>query len=187
MGETWIGRTSMLEGRIIKKGRAGEALVRFFLVGTDGDGNASWKEVRAELEIRLADGTPPYPLRGLYTGDKKLVPLVAPGMSLPVKAHPENDDKVAIDWKAWEVAGGAATAEAEGGDVRAKAENAAAYDGARPAPSAPGTSVGASDSASAATATWRDQALEGLDEALRIGNITQAEYDQGKRDIEAMG
>ena len=86
----------------------------------------------------------------------------------------------------WEAAGGAAAAEAGGGDVGAKAENASAYDGT-PAPSASGASVSESDSVSTATGTWRDQALEGLDEALRIGNITQAEYDQGTRDVEAMG
>lgn len=53
-------------------------------------------------------------LRGLFNGDKRRAPHVWPASELPVKLHPSRDDKLVVDWKAWDEQGGLAATQARG-------------------------------------------------------------------------
>lgn len=120
---------------MLRNGRAATAIARFCLQGSDNDGNPSWSEVKAELEVNLPNGSTST-LRGLFNGDRKISPYVWPGTELPVKLHPEKDDKLVIDWKAWKEEGGLSAAQERGSFEQTVEANAEAH-----------RSGGASDSA----------------------------------------
>lgn len=111
--EIYRGRTPMFKGRLLRNGRPATAKVRFCRQSSDDEGNPSWARIQADLDITMPGGEV-QTLRGLYNGHRKAARFVWPGTVLPVKLHPDEDDKLAIDWKAWESGGGLADAKARG-------------------------------------------------------------------------
>ena len=53
------------------------------------------------LEVRV-DGQAPYELQGLFRIPVKLIGSVGPGTVVPVKVHPSDPNKVAVDWGSWD-------------------------------------------------------------------------------------
>ncbi len=191
-GETWVSRIPVRSKPVLKKGRPGRGLVAFVLEGSS-DESVRWSELFAEIEIHLGDGTEPYPLRGMFNGDagglmawRTVAPWVTPGTSLPLRVHPERDDKVVIDWTAWKDEGGDEAAKAAVDEEDAARQNQAAYESGREqvAPgSAPATPVSAGP-VDDPIAPFRATIIAGLDEALALGNISQEKYD---REIAELG
>lgn len=48
------------------------------------------------------EGQQPYELQGLFRIPARLVDVVQAGTVVPVKVHPKDPKKAAIDWAAWE-------------------------------------------------------------------------------------
>ena len=48
------------------------------------------------------EGKQPYELQGLFRIPARLVEVVQADMVVPVRVHPKNQNKAAIDWDAWE-------------------------------------------------------------------------------------
>ena len=117
---------------------------------------------------------------------RTVAPWVTPGTSLPLRAHPERNDKVVIDWGAWKDQGGADAAKAAVDEEEAARQNLAAYESGRPQAvpgSAPATAVSAGATGDP-IASFRATIIAGLDEALALGNISQERHD---REIAELG
>jgi hypothetical protein len=175
--EMWLGRTPVLQGRVLKKGRPTTAVVRFLLRGTDSEGNASWAELRGELEVG-PPGAEATVLRGLFNGHKKMAGYVRPGTQLPVKLHPTNDEKLVIDWKQWERDGGLAAARAQGEVGDAAKANAAVQSGA-PDTGPPTQTVSAGDGGGG----WQQATIQGWQEAVASGHMSEDEFQQAMADL----
>jgi len=182
--EMWVGRTPFLQRSTLKKGRPTTATVRFALRGTDGEGNATWKELRGELEVAMPGGEVQV-LRGLFNGDKKMSPFVLPGMQLPVKLHPDRDDKLVIDWDAWKDQGGFDQARAQGGEGEAAQANSAAHSGTPVDAAPPQQMTSAGDPA--AGGGWQAQTIKAWQDAVAAGAMTQEDFEKAMADLRAAG
>lgn len=180
--EMWRGRTPFLKGRTLRNGRQATATVKFCLQGSDSNGSPSWSEIKAELEVTMPTGDVA-PLRGLFNGDRKASPFVWPAMQLPVKLHPDKDDKLVIDWKAWEAEGGVDAAKARGSAQQAAEANASVH-GEGAAGNGPSQSAAAAPaSSSGGGSDWQAQSLAAWQQALASGQMSQAQYDKAVADL----
>ena len=180
--EMWRSRTPMMQKRILRNGRPSTATVRFCLIGSDGEGSATWSEIKAELEVDVP-GSTPIVLRGLFNGHKKMAPHVVPGTRLPVSLHPSDDQKLVIDWGRWEREGGLAAAKEQAGEGEARQRNADAYgSGAAKRGEQTGAAAGAGASATAGGG-WQEQSIAGWRQAVASGHMSQAEFDKAMADL----
>ena len=90
--------------KLLRDGVPGTAVVKHFKTMTEASniGNAQHD---FKLEITV-DGKPPYELQGLFRIPVRFIERLSEGMTLPVKMHPSNPKKAAIDWDAWETGSG---------------------------------------------------------------------------------
>jgi hypothetical protein len=181
----WRNRTPFLKGRVLKNGRPARATVRFALRGTDSEGNATWKELRGELEVAMPGGDVVV-LRGLFNGDRKRSPFVLPGMQVPVKLHADDDQKLVIYWDAWEDEGGLAQAKAQGGEGEAAKANATVHAGT-PVDSAPPSQMMSAGEAAPAAGGWQAQTIKAWQDAVAAGAMSQEDYEKAIADLRAAG
>jgi hypothetical protein len=172
--EMFVRRSPMFVKRFLKKAVPATAVVRYVIPDTGDGGGAPWDNLNAELEVSIG-GREPYSLKGIFNGDKKLAPFVAPGATLPVRADPDNPNKVAIDWDEWRSAGGATDGDHE--DVARANREAYEATGAEAV-----TTMAAGEEASFDSSSWQGPFLAGLEEARKLGNISEEEYQQARRD-----
>jgi hypothetical protein len=85
--------------KLLRDGTPGTAVVKDFYEMDEAStiGNAQHEFT---LEVTVV-GQAPYELQGLFRIPAKLVGSVGPGDVVPVKVHPKEPKKVAIDWKSW--------------------------------------------------------------------------------------
>ena len=85
--------------KLLKDGVPASALVKSFYEMDEAStiGNAQHEFT---LEVRVPQ-QPPYDLQGLFSIPAKLVDSVDAGAIVPVKVHPSEPDRVAIDWDGW--------------------------------------------------------------------------------------
>ena len=86
--------------KLLRDGVPGSAVVKSFYTMSEASniGNAQHDFT---LEITVP-GKPPYELQGLFRIPVRLIDVVNVGTTVPVKVHPDNPKKAAIDWKSFE-------------------------------------------------------------------------------------
>jgi hypothetical protein len=180
--EMWRNRTPFLKGRVLRNGRPSEATIGFCLQGSDSEANPTWSEIKAELEVDLPGGASSV-LRGLFNGHRKMAPYVWPATRLPVKLHPDKDDKLVVDWKAWDRQGGLAAALASTACSFEPRFLAAAYraggEASETATATPTATAGNSGGGSG----WQAQSLAAWQQAVDSGQMSQEEYDKAVADL----
>ena len=89
--------------KLLRDGIAATAVVKSFYEMDDAStfGNAQHDFT---LEVRV-EGREPYEVQGLFKIPAKLVGTVGPGEVVPVRVHPSEPARVAIDWDGWEPSG----------------------------------------------------------------------------------
>jgi hypothetical protein len=85
--------------KLLRDGVAGTATVVHFKE-MDEASNVGNAQHDFKLQITVP-GQEPYELQGLFRIPAKLVGTVGQGDVLPVKVHPTNPKKAAIDWELW--------------------------------------------------------------------------------------
>ena len=85
--------------KLLRDGTPGTAVVKSFYE-MDEASNIGNAQHDFTLEVSV-DGQAPYELQGLFRIPAKLVGSVGPGDVVPVRVHPKDPKKVAIDWKSW--------------------------------------------------------------------------------------
>jgi hypothetical protein len=83
--------------KLLKEGIDGTALVKLFSMFEDDEG----MQYQFKLEVRI-EGREPYELGGLFHTPGNLAGRVRSGAVVPVKAHPSEPKRVAIDWDRWD-------------------------------------------------------------------------------------
>ncbi len=175
-----VRRSPVFVKRFMKKATPATAVVKYLFADTGESGGELWDNVKGELEVTGTDG-PTYNVRGIFNGSKKLAPFVGPETALSVKVDLGNPEKLAIDWDA--LGNGAVTSADRDEVARANEE---AHDAVRA--SEPAQSVASSgDDVSAATSGWKSQYLASIEEGRRLGNLSEEEYEQAKRDLGEVG
>ncbi|MEX2267058.1 MAG: hypothetical protein WEA75_00080 [Acidimicrobiia bacterium] len=103
--------------KLLKKGTPATALVKSFYEMDEAStfGNAQHEFT---LEVRV-DGQAPYDLQGLFRIPVKLIGSVGPGTVVPVKVHPSDPKKAAIDWDSWDASAPTEQVDDAPGDVPA--------------------------------------------------------------------
>lgn len=158
--------------KLLKSGTPATALVKSFWEMDEAStfGNAQHEFT---LEVRV-DGQAPYDLQGLFRIPVKLIGTVGPGTVVPVKVHPKEPNKVAIDWGAWDpssptetVEGASATGDADSGIAMGASTQQTVYD-AMPADS-------------------RNMMVTGWVTAARSGALSREEFDAAINDAVAAG
>lgn len=107
--------------KLLKDGIDGIALVKRFSMFVDDEGGTGYQ---FKLEVRV-EGQEPYELGGLFRTPSNLVERIRPGAVVPVKVHPSEPRRVAIDWDRWD-ASTWEEVETEEAVARVDAESAAA-------------------------------------------------------------
>ena len=92
--------------KLLREGKAGHAVIQKLDIGADSND--------CTLEVHV-DGSAPYIVQGLFSIPGNVADGVSPGMTVPVKVHPQKPKRVAIDWDAWQVDGGEGGFRASGG------------------------------------------------------------------------
>jgi len=173
--DLWVRRTPVFVKRFLKKATPATAVVHYLLPSSTEDGGPTFAagEMNGELEI-TSGGQDPYTVKGIFNSHKKLAPHVAPGATLPVAVDPKSPDKVAVRWDDYD-----GPRDGDRDEIAAANENAyRAAKGEEGAVSA----MSAGENATFDSSSWAAPYLAGLEEALKLGNISQEEYDQAKRD-----
>lgn len=103
--------------KLLKNGTPATALVKSFYEMDEAStfGNAQHEFT---LEVRV-DGQAPYELQGLFRIPVKLIGSVGPGTVVPVKVHPSDPKKVAVDWGSWDASAPTEQVEHAPGDAPA--------------------------------------------------------------------
>ena len=173
--DLWVRRTPVFVKRFLRKATPANAVVRYLLPSSGEDGGPTFAagEMHGELEITLG-GHDAYTVKGTFNSHKKLAPFVVPGATLPVGVDPESPNKVAIRWDDYD-------GPRDGDRDEVAAANQNAY-GAAKGEEAPSSGMSAGENATFDSSSWAAPYLAGLEEALKLGNISQEEYDQAKRD-----
>jgi hypothetical protein len=181
--KVFVRRSPMLVKRFLKTAPPARAVVGYVFATSIDSNPPNWGEVNGELHITV-DGREPYPLTGIFNGDKKLAPFVLPGSEIPVRVDPEHPNKVAIDWNAWSEQAGTET-----GDRDAIAQaNQEAFQAAKAGDASTDPAdreeapVDPSQPEGEFLASWEEQILAGLDEARKRGKLSEEEYQQARRD-----
>jgi hypothetical protein len=152
--------------KLLKQGTPATALVKSFYVMDDEStiGNAQHEFT---LEVRV-DGQAPYDLQGLFRIPVKLIGEVGAGIVVPVKVHPSDPKKVAIDWKSWDAS--APREHVEGAPDEVELGNAVVSAGE-----------------SAMPAETRKMMNDGWVAATRSGGLSREEFDQAVNDAVTAG
>ncbi|MEX0663333.1 MAG: hypothetical protein WD598_01030 [Acidimicrobiia bacterium] len=103
--------------KLLKSGTPATALVKSFY---EMDEASTFGKAQHEftLEVRV-DGQAPYDLQGLFRIPVKLIGSVGPGTVVPVKVHPSDPKKAAIDWDSWDASAPTEQVDDAPGDVPA--------------------------------------------------------------------
>ena len=101
--------------KLLNSGTPATALVKSFYEMDEAStfGNAQHEFT---IEVRV-DGQAPYDLQGLFRIPVKLIGSVGPGTVVPVKVHPSDPKKVAIDWGSWDASAPTENVEGAPGDL----------------------------------------------------------------------
>jgi uncharacterized protein YukE len=83
------------EGEVIEKGRPAKAVAKGFAEMVPGDRFA----MHIPLEVHPPDGGPPYEVDYVFPTTRMKAPI-AVGMEIPVKVHPDDPQRIAVQWDA---------------------------------------------------------------------------------------
>jgi hypothetical protein len=152
--------------KLLKQGKPATALVKSFYE-MDEASNIGNAQHDFTLEVRV-DGREPYELQGLFRIPAKLVGSVGPGTVVPVKVHPSDPNKVAIDWKAWDASAPREHVEGAPDEVELGEAVVTTVHDAMPAAS-------------------RNMMLDGWLTATRSGAMSREDFDQALADSVSAG
>ena len=86
--------------KLLRDGVPGTAKVVDF---TEMDEASNFGNAQHDFTLLITvEGQQPYELQGLFMIPARLVEAMQAGTVLPVKVHPNDPKKAAIDWDAWE-------------------------------------------------------------------------------------
>jgi hypothetical protein len=174
------------EGEVHKVGAPAKAVVKGFSMPCPTDRFA----MTVDLEIH-ADGRDPYPVTYTYPTARQKAPMT-PGMEIPVKVHPDDPQRIAVQWDALKgsiAASGGDMAAVMGGlqQTYAGTADAAMRQAMAGAPGVPTTMPGGMPAPAAAAAT---PAVDGPAEKLAklaklrdAGVITEEDFNAKKADL----
>jgi hypothetical protein len=154
--------------KLIKEGVAGTALITSFYV-MDDESTFGLAQHEFTLEVRV-DGREPYELQGLFRVPVKKIDRLLEGATVPVKVHPTEPDRVAIDWDQWD---------GTLGPGRADAGYTAGAGGS--------SSVASTGGGAVIPDATKAMMLNGWIDAVRAGGLNQAEFEQALNDAVKSG
>lgn len=154
------------EGEVLKKGVAAKGIVKGFAEPVPGEKFA----MHIPIEVHPPDGSAPYQLDYVFP-TARMKAAISVGMEVPIKIHPEDPQRIAVQWDAQQAGIAAA-----GGDMAAVTQGLSATYG------------NAADQAfrqAQANAAAEDpvKKIEKLGQMRDSGLITQAEFDAKKKEI----
>jgi hypothetical protein len=171
--------------KLLKSGTPATGLVKSFWEMDEAStfGNAQHEFT---IEVRV-DGQAPYDLQGLFRIPVKLIGSVGPGAVVPVKVHPKDPKKVAIDWGAWDPSAPTETVEGapadlESDDIAMGATTQETVYNAMPAESR-NLMVTGWVTAARSGALSREEFDEALNDAVAAGMLTEADAASARTEL----
>ena len=163
--------------KLLRDGTPGTAAVKSFYE-MDEASNIGNAQHEFTLEVSV-EGQAPYELQGLFRIPAKLVGSVGPGDVVPVRVHPKDPKKVAIDWKSWTPTEHVDTP--ENLQRRAEAQQRTVHD-AMPEESR-NMMLNGWVSAAQSGALSKADFEQALADGVSSGMVTQAEADDARRKV----
>jgi hypothetical protein len=172
--------------KLLKSGTPATALVKSFW---EMDEASTFGNAQHEFTIQVrVDGQAPYDLQGLFRIPVKLIGSVGPGTVVPVKVHPKDPNKVAIDWGAWdpsaptETVQGAPAADGAASDIVMGATTQETVYNAMPAESR-NLMVTGWVTAARSGALSREEFDEAINDAVTAGMLTEADAASARTEL----